>query len=225
MGAMPIGIHPTPITSLMPDLGVKMISIKSCFLYVLLSSLVNCTVAMADTSSSIPGESGSVNVHVSLRQKILSTCKFSVERTYQSFNTSSVDYKGLTLPNSFTIDNCKDASLYFQVIFSTPMRIDGWWGPAGYAGRLCHGDCTSDYDPLIVYYVVIPLKTPGVSGALVSGRVPDSLITGEDLTIVPDSDNYTFSANTLIPPVSLIDGINGHSGHIYGSYTYQFSFQ
>ncbi|EAW0248772.1 hypothetical protein CFG14_21570 [Salmonella enterica] len=205
-----------------------MIRIKSCFMYVLLSSLVNCTVAIADTPGDIPGNSGSVNVHVSLRQNSLSTCKFSVERTNQSFDTSGAHSKAVTLPNSFTINNCGDASLDFQVIFSNPIREDGWWGPAGYAGRLCHGDgdCTSAHTPTnaIAYYVVIPPNTPGVSGKIMSGRVPDSLITGEHMTIEPDSDNYTFNANTQIPPVSILNGMESHIGHVHGSYTYIFSF-
>ncbi|EKB5319525.1 hypothetical protein Q6Y00_003301 [Salmonella enterica] len=197
--------------------------INSCFLCVFLLSVpVESVTVMAADLSPVNGN-GKVSLSMILEEP---TCKVSVENTTQSFNVSNVDNKGLILPNVFTAENCKGHSLDFKVIFSTPVPQVGWWGPTGYAGVLCHGGvkCLEDTDPAVVFYVVIPDGTKGVSGDLLSGRVPDSS-TGKTVTIEPDSNNYTFNANTVIPVASVSNGQNGRPGRISGSYTYVFSFK
>lgn len=197
--------------------------IKSCFLYMLLLSVpVESMTVMAADLSPVSGN-GKVSLSMSLE---VPTCKVSVENTSQSFNVASVEDRTLTLPNAFTAENCKGDSLDFKVIFSTPVPRDGWWGRAGYAGVLCHGGvkCLEDTDLPVVFYVVIPEGTNGVSGDIPLGRVPDSS-TGKTVTIEPDSNNYTFNANTVIPPVSLANAQQSSHSRISGSYTYVFSFK
>ncbi|EBG8828675.1 hypothetical protein FJQ28_24120 [Salmonella enterica] len=198
--------------------------INSCFLCVFLLSVpVESVTVMAADLSPVSGN-GKVNLSMSLE---VPTCKVSVENTVQSFTVSSgVDNKILTLPNAFTVENCKGDSLDFKVIFSTPVSDAGWWGPKGYAGLLCDGggNCLKDTDPPVVFYVVIPEGTNGVSGDLLDGRVPDSS-TGQTVTITPDLNHYTFNANTVIPIVSLANAMQRHPGRISGSYTYIFSFK
>lgn len=201
--------------------------IKSCFLYMLLLSVPveSETVMAADLSTMVAPVSGNGKVSLSMSLE-MPTCKVSVENTAQSFNVASVDNQGVTLPNAFTAENCKGDSLDFKVIFSTPVPDAGWWGPKGYAGLLCDGggNCLKDTDPPVVFYVVIPEGTNGVSGDLLDGRVPDSS-TGKTVTIEPDSNNYTFDANTVIPAASFSNGQHARSGRISGSYTYVFSFK
>lgn len=197
--------------------------INSCFLYVLLLSvpMESVTVMAADLSP----VSGNGKVFLSMSLEV-PTCKVSVENTTQSFNVSNVDHKELTLPNAFIAENCKGDSLDFKVIFSTPVSYSGWWGSAGYAGLLCDGGvkCLEDTGSPVVFYVVIPTGTKGVSGDLSDGRVPDGS-TGKTVTIEPDLNNYTFNANTVIPAESFSSGQNSRSGRISGSYTYVFSFK
>lgn len=197
--------------------------INSCFLCVFLLSVpVESVTVMAADLSPVSGN-GKVNLSMSLE---VPTCKFSVDNTAQSFNVASVKERTLTLPNAFTAENCKGHSLDFKVFFSTPVPRDGWWGQAGYAGVLCYGGvkCLEDTDPPVVFYVVIPEGTTGVSGDISFGRVPDSS-TGKTVTIEPDSNNYTFHANTVIPPVSLANARESSHSRISGSYTYVFSFK
>ncbi|EJV8546515.1 hypothetical protein N7Y48_004369 [Salmonella enterica] len=197
--------------------------INSYFLCVFLLSVpVESVTVMAAALSPVSGN-GKVNLSMSLE---VPTCKVSVENTAQSFNVASVKERTLTLPNTFTAENCKGDSLDFKVFFSTPVPIDGWWGQAGYAGILCYGGvkCLEDPDLPVVFYVVIPEGTNGVSGDISFGRVPDSS-TGKTVTIEPDSNNYTFNANTVIPPVSLANARLSSHSRISGSYTYVFSFK
>ncbi|ECC8259079.1 hypothetical protein DFU17_18590 [Salmonella enterica] len=197
--------------------------INSYFLCVFLLSVpVESVTVMAADLSPVSGN-GKVNLSMSLE---VPTCKVSVENTAQSFNVASVKERTLTLPNTFTAENCKGGSLDFKVFFSTPVPIYGWWGQAGYAGVLCYGGvkCLEDPDLPVVFYVVIPEGTNGVSGDISFGRVPDSS-TGKTVTIEPDSNNYTFNANTVIPPVSLANAQKSSHSRISGSYTYVFSFK
>ncbi|EAP9736072.1 hypothetical protein HIX57_004720 [Salmonella enterica] len=198
--------------------------INSCFLCVFLLSVpVESVTVMAADLSPVSGN-GKVNLSMSLE---VPTCKVSVENTVQSFTVSSgVDNKIMTLPNAFTVENCKGDSLDFKVTFSNPVPVDYWWGPAGYAGLLCNvgSDCPAYEDEHfpVVFYIIIPDGTKGISGYF--GRVPDSS-TGQTVTITPDLNHYTFNANTEIPIVSLANAMQRHPGRISGSYTYIFSFK
>ncbi|ELX3458973.1 hypothetical protein QKW80_003468 [Salmonella enterica] len=198
--------------------------INSCFLCVFLLSVpVESVTVMAADLSPVSGN-GKVSLSMSLE---VPTCKVSVENSVQSFTASGVDNKILTLPNVFTVENCKGDSLDFKVMFSNPVPVDYWWGPKGYAGLLCNvgSGCTADDDESypVVFYLVIPDGTKGISGDLL-GRVPDNS-TGKTMTIKPDLNNYTFNANTVIPIMSFVNAMNHHPGRISGSYTYMFSFK
>ncbi|EDC5555039.1 hypothetical protein GAR96_24845, partial [Salmonella enterica] len=92
--------------------------INSCFLCVFLLSVpVESVTVMAADLSPVSGN-GKVSLSMSLE---VPTCKVSVENIVQSFTASGVDNKILTLPNVFTVENCKGDSLDFKVMFSNPV--------------------------------------------------------------------------------------------------------
>ncbi|EMW0229938.1 hypothetical protein AADY61_004220 [Salmonella enterica] len=199
---------------------------------ILLAGLVGNMWAVA--GDTLPNGSGTLDFSF-IARPASEGCPISVEKSNQSavIKTSDVPANSdknkvvVRLSNAFTIQQCRGALIGLSVDYS----VNDYNDPEIVRGRICHqggqgGGCS--FGSGLSYFVVVPSNIvlyPTRPSYPVQWNGSSVIPAGQDInhvmTIAPDSDNWTFSADTIVMPM---DDQALTAGTMTGSYTLVLSF-
>lgn len=199
---------------------------------ILLAGLVGNMWAVA--GDTLPNGSGTLDFSF-IARPASEGCPISVEKSNQSavIKTSDVPENDtnkvvVRLSNTFTIQQCRGALIGLSVSYSSvddiyASIVRGMLCPQGGQG----GGCS--FGNGLSYFVVVPssiVLNPSFPSAPVQWNGLSVIPSSESqiihtMTIAPDSDNWTFSAETIVMPLS---NQALTAGTMTGSYTLNLSF-